>query len=39
MTKRTTDKFVIVNILFAIDDSFAPKARAAEKKYSSVKNE
>lgn len=32
MTNRTTDKFITVNILFANDDSFAPKARAAENK-------
>jgi len=31
MTKSTTDKFTKVNILFAIEDSLAPKARAAEK--------
>jgi len=31
MTKSTTDRFTKVNILFAIEDSLAPKARATEK--------
>lgn len=32
ITKSTTDRFTRVNILFTVEDSLAPKARAAKKK-------